>query len=377
MLGHWVALACLCLFSLSALAVNDQDMLKNLRSRLVPLGSDGSLIQSFSQGNQSYVYDQALAVIAFSRAGDEKSATRLLHALEKLQLPDGSLYFSYNLDGTSPYPAEGDRRYAGAIAWVALSATQYQAEFSSRRFVSFNEKILRYLSTEIVNGALRFSPSDISHTAWKENDTAALEHNLDAFAAFRNHSRLNPGEDWKNETMVLRKFILSLWDKNRSHFWSGKNLKTGVVNRDELYLDTQTWSLLALDSQALSEILPRKALQVNCEDLTVEHGGISGFVDSKPTRSPKRHEFVWSEGSLGQILAMEKFGINCGEKSAQDYLGEIHKMISPDGGIAYATDSLNPDFTTKSSVAGTAWMYFALRGFNPFALRETRTVAGR
>ena len=88
-----------------------------------------------------------------------------------------------------------------------------------------------------VQRALRFSPSDVKETTWNENEVAALEHNLDAYAAFSHFQMLNPESDWKFEITALKSFSLSLWDKRRSHFWSGVNLKTGQINKDELYLD--------------------------------------------------------------------------------------------------------------------------------------------
>lgn len=368
-MGRLLALVGLCLFSTSAFADIHQDLLTNLEKRIVKVKGNGSLIQSYPKHKQSYIYDQALAIIAFSRARDQKNARALMKGLQELQLPDGSLYFSYNMDGTSPYPAEGDRRFAGAIAWVALAATHYQAEFATKEFIAFNLRILSYMSSEIIPyGSLRFSPSDIASTPWKENEVAALEHNLDAFAAFTHFSALNADSSWKKEIQILKKFSLSLWDKDRSHFWSGMNVRTKKINRDEMYLDNQTWSVLALDDETLKKIKSKDALALNCDEFYTEAVGISGFFDSRPTRGLLRHEFVWSEGSLGQIMAMEKAGFRCGQKSNAELTASVLKMKTGDGGIAYATKSSNPDFTTASSVAGTAWMWLALNKVNPFSV---------
>ncbi|MES2527825.1 MAG: hypothetical protein V4598_12095 [Bdellovibrionota bacterium] len=376
MAGKLFALVGLWLFSAVTYAVSNQEILNNLRSRIVSLNGDRALIRSFDTHTQSYIYDQALAIIAFSKAGEQKTAKRLLKGLSALQLKDGSLYFSYNLDGTSPYPAEGDRRYAGAISWVALAATHYQSQFKNQEFVSFNLKLLQWLRSEIkpltISGtyheALRFGPSDVAESPWSEKETVALEHNLDAFSAYTHFAQLNPDYEWKMEIASIRKFIMAMWDKKRSHFWSGANLVTGKINKEELYLDNQTWSLLALDFESLKEIDAHSALALNCEMLYVEHEGISGFIDSKPTNGPGKYEFVWSEGTLGQVMAMEKAGFECGPKKAKELISSVQKMKRADGGIGYATTTTNPDFTTSSSVAGTAWMYFASNSINPFSL---------
>lgn len=361
MIKGFIALAgLLCVFSTEA-----SELISNLRSRVQDLSHDrGSLIKSYSTHSQSYIYDQALAIIAFTRSGDLSSARKLLHGLESLQMKDGSLYFSYNMDGTSEYK-NGEKRIAGAISWVALAAVQYQSKFKTKEFYKFNHKLLSYLHSEIVpvgkdQKGLRFSP---------DRDIAALEHNLDAYSAFLHFSEINKSHEWKNEITHLKKFILSMWDNRTKHFWSGANTVTGVINKSELYLDNQTWSLLALDSTTLKEISPDDALELNCEVFHVKDEGVEGFMDSKPTRAPASDKFVWSEGTLGQILAMQKVQKNtCNETSVSVFMENVKKMSKADGGIAYATPTSNKDFSSESSVAGTAWMYFAVHGINPFQI---------
>lgn len=358
------------------------ELITNLQSRLNVSINGNFLIKSFTNHSQSYIYDQALAIIAFTKHGEQKTARKLLRALATLQKQDGSLYFSYYIDGKSPYPEEGDKRFAGAIAWVALAAVTYQNEFKSDEFVNFNYQILDYLISQLKTfkgkdkklRAISFGPSDIAGTPWNENDIGALEHNLDAYAAFLHFSKLNNDEKTKGIAEELKEFILGLWDESKLHFWSGVNLKTGNINKEEFYLDNQTWSLLALDEKILKKLKPKEALTMNCDSLMVEHDGIKGFMDMKPANRPSKLKFVWSEGSAGQFLAMKKVSniyaekITCNDLDAEVLLENIGKMKKKDGGIAYATSSENPDFTTDSSVAGTAWYYFALMGINPFKL---------
>lgn len=369
------------LCALNGLAVTNEELLKNLKSRIHALPEEkGSLIKSFTHHSQSFIYDQALAIIALTKENDQESARSLLKGLASVQMADGSFYFSYFMDGTSPYPGEGDKRISGAMAWVALSATHYQHKFKSKEFFPMNFKLLSYLKKEMVSvkinskeiRTLRFAPNDVASTPFTESDIAALEHNLDAFAAFTHFSKINNLTLWNQEIADLKSFILSMWDKDRSHFWSGVALESGHINKSELYLDNQTWSLLALDRETLKEISPDNALTMNCDSFFVQHEGINGFMDSRPTRSPASHEFVWSEGTLGQVLAMRKLRkmknetVYCKEMTSTDILTSVKKMKKEDGGIAYATNTTKQDFTNASSVAGTAWLYFAANDFNPF-----------
>jgi hypothetical protein len=384
MFGRCLGLIMLGLFCLSAFGTSNSDLNNNLKSRLHTVPQGGKLIKSFTNHSQSYIYDQALAIIAFSKQGDQQNAKSLLQALAKLQMTDGSLYFSYYLNGKSPYPTEGDKRYAGAIAWVALAAITYQNKFNSKEYVNFNFKVLKYLASQIkpvkINGvalrAISFGPTDLAATSWNESQTAALEHNLDAYSAFLHFSQINKNDKWKITAAELKEFNLAMWDSSRSHFWSGADLKSGVVNKQELYLDNQTWSLLALDKKILKDLKTKDALDFNCDQFMVEHEGVTGFMDSKPVRRPASSKFVWSEGTAGQILAMSrhneihKENLTCQGHKTGKFLDDIKKMKKEDGGIAYATSTTNPDFTTSSSVAGTVWYYFASNNINPFHLDQ-------
>lgn len=378
LIGLW-AFACA-----SVWAAPPDPMIENLRSRLHEFpASGGLLIKSFTNHSQSYVYDQALAIIAFTKHGDQKTASALLKGLAHLQKSDGSLYFSYYMDGKSPYPDEGgDKRFAGAIAWVAMSAVHYQNQFRSKEFLDFNSKVLTYLKSQMQPfrikdqdlRAVTFAPNDIPGTPWEEQSTVALEHNLDAYSAFHYFNKLNPHPTWEKEAKDLKSFILAMWDPVRTHFWSGANIKTGLINKGEMYLDNQSWSLLTLDKETLKSLNPIEALQINCEAFYVNQEKISGFMDSKPTRRPASQKFIWSEGTYGQVLAMEKIqsenktAILCDEKSAKFFLKSADGLIKEDGGVAYSNAKDHPDFSTASSVAGTAWKYFADHGINPFQL---------
>lgn len=376
-------LALIGLLSAFQICASELALLNTLNSRIqdLPKGQ-GALIKSFDNHSQSYIYDQALAIIAFSKAQNKTQAKKLLDGLKTLQLKDGSLYFSYYMNGISPYPTEGDRRIAGAIAWVALAASHYQHQFKSNEFKIFNLKILHYLKGQmssiemkgVKTKAVRFAPHDIASTPFQENDVISLEHNLDAFSAFTHYGKINNTDDWQQSADELKIFIKQMWDKNKDHFWSGAMIKDGIVAKSELYLDNQTWTLLALDRSDLLEISSEKALHLNCEELFVQKDGVTGFMDSKPSNRPSKHAFIWSEGTLGQILAMRKVSelkkkeIYCNNMKAEDFLNSIKKMKMKDGGIAYATPNANPDFTTDSSIAGTAWLYFAIGNINPFQL---------
>jgi len=352
--------------------------------------SPARFVRSFLDIDQFYLYDQALAVFAFTRASEAGHAKTVLNALKNHWEAHGNAgwwYFSYNHDGSgSSYPMEGDRRMAGAIAWVAMSINYYKImNPSDTDYDVMAKAVMEYLRNETrsisVNGlngkALRFGPSNYSPTVWDESDTTSLEHNLDFYAALGSFATAFPADSdlaaYSSLRTEVKTFIDSLWITSQNRFYPGAVFSTNLPNADEVYLDTQSWGVLALGSSY------QKGLASNCELFVEKAGyfqgggaGITGFFDYRPSNLEPNHRFVWSEGTAGQILALaaveaeQGVSLTCKGLSRTNFLTSLRGMSDSKGGVPYSTETTNDSFTTSSSVAGTAWLYFANVGFNPF-----------
>lgn len=337
-----------------------------LEGQMRPYKTDQAFIQSYTDRSQSYLYDQALAIIAFSRAGDHVRAKQLVKSLETVQNADGTWYFSYYLDGKSPHPAEGDMRPHGAIAWAALAVLTYEKESKDKSFREVWKKSLQHLEKNIVwiprlkQHGLRFSSVDNKNTKWNEREVAALEHALDGVAAFRLAFILSDDKRWKKSQKQLEDFSVSMWDEAEGHFWSGANMLTGKINRSEFYLDNQSWSALALSHLPLKEKF-QSALQASCR-LSVVSGTRRGFSESRSPAS--QQEFIWSEGTAGKALALSLQQGQCGETSAAQYMETLESMKIA-GGVQYVDRPHVPEFTDSPSVAGTVWTWFLRHRINP------------
>lgn len=337
-----------------------------LEGQMRPYKIDQAFIQSYTDRSQSYLYDQALAIIAFSRAGDHVRAKQLVKSLETVQNADGTWYFSYYLDGKSPHPAEGDMRPHGAIAWAALAVLTYEKESKDKSFREVWKKSLQHLEKNIVwiprlkQHGLRFSSVDNKKTKWNEREVAALEHALDGVAAFRLAFILSDDKRWKKSQKQLEDFSVSMWDEAEGHFWSGANMLTGKINRSEFYLDNQSWSALALSHLPLKEKF-QSALQASCR-LSVVSGTRRGFSESRSPAS--QQEFIWSEGTAGKALALSLQQGQCGETSAAQYMETLESMKIA-GGVQYVDRPHVPEFTDSPSVAGTVWTWFLRHRINP------------
>lgn len=357
--------------SLLSLALNtvEASEIDWLTKQMRPLGRSMSLIQSYQDFPRSYIYDQALAIIAFTEAKKFSEAQRLISALEKLQLKDGSWYFSYHLDGTSPHPNEGDMRPHGAIAWVSLAILTYQKKTHDPRFAPVWNKALNYLSLYLrkvpyIEGeGLLFSSTDNAKTAWNETEIVALEHTLDIYASYRLAYQLTGSKRWLTKQKAVETFVFGMWDKERGHFWPGVHAQTGKINRHEFYLDNQSWSALAFVGHPEKEKF-KKSLMASCALTTIE-GKLVGFSESRSPAS--KQEFIWSEGTAGKALALVLYEQTCDNTSHESYLKTLDSM-GVEGGVRYINQAQVADFSNAPSVAGTVWTWFLRHKLNPFGV---------
>lgn len=343
-----------------------------------PYGA-GRLIRSFHDMDSAFLYDQALAVIAFSLAGERANAEQIINAMAKLQGPSGAWVFAYTTDGADANPGT-DMRIAGANAWFGMALNAYQKAFASSTYLAMSTRLHDYLRGELVgvtiNGAprsgLRFAPTDY---APGRSGIFALEHQLDAYASMHQYHALNGGNQYLAAATALRQMSESLW--NGTRFLGGYDANTQTLNTSERYLDTYSWSVLALGNTGSAGQPFASALPAMCDYFSVNGkldypsrkvSGIVGFHDAIHNGVPPA-PFVWSEGSLGAIMAMRQGapGMQCAGNSADRMLESLNYMVDKLGSMPYATRNGNPDFTSSGSVAGTAWLYYANQGKNPYA----------
>lgn len=347
----------------------DDPQIQNLARRLsVKTG----LVKSYSDREAFYLYDQALAVIAFSRAGERGAARRVLRALEERQLDTGAWPFMFDRNGDAKGAAE-QRRYSGAVAWVVMATNTYRAQTNSPRFDRMATRALEHLHRLIASvehrgvssRAVRFNDVDLAATPWDETELVSVEHNLDAYAAFRGYAGLTGSGRHAETARAIRAFLESMW--NGEHFHAGYRLDLHTVSDDDLYLDTQSWGVLALGGHGAGSVYLR-GLETNCRRMLVRDSDFGvGFRE----RAGVRERFLWTEGTLGMVLALRSAAAAggaaaCGGRAPGAFLLDVEGLADDEGGVPYAAGSTPSEFSTSSSVAGTAWLYFARTNYNPF-----------
>lgn len=362
-----------------------EDYLRYLRKRLVTPAKGrhqpARWIESYEGKARAYTYDQALAVIAFTHAGDQRSARQILNALRNFQRPNGGWLFSY--------PEDDQNQISGAIAWVAMAGNAYAERFRSKEFDGMTRAALKHLAAQLVSirvgkqkhQAVRFAPKDDRRTVWDESTVISLEHNLDAYAAFRGY-RGKAQTQYRTIASTLRRFVESQWAGN--HFRPGFRTDQNRPNLEELYLDTQTWGLLALGPVGAKGQDFSKGLEFACDGFISENQSSVGMFDYRPARGQAPDHFIWSEGTLGVIAATHVLQPGqtdpeipgCEGRRVSELWKSIRTMTRPSGGVAYATKNRR-GFSTRASVAGTAWAYFAAVRHNPFSPEPTTRSGSR
>lgn len=365
--------------SLNAQIAGLQSMMNTPLIQGGPYG-DGRLARSFRDMDSAFLYDQALAVIAFSQAGDQAHAEMIINAMARLQGPSGAWVFAYMADGSDANPGV-DMRIAGSNAWFAMALNAYQKAFNSTKYLTMSTRLHDYLLRELIpitiNGTaqrgLRFAPTN--YVAGRAG-IYALEHQLDAYAAMHQYYALNGGSQYLSASTDLQRMSESLW--NGTRFVAGYDANTNSLNTGERYLDNYSWSVLALGNTGSKRQKFSGALAALCDYFTVSGKldypsrkvtGVVGFYDVIYNNVPSSSPFVWSEGSLGAVMAMRQGApaMTCAGNLPGDILESMNYMVDKLKNMPYATQNGNPDFTSSGSVAGTAWLYFANQNKNPYA----------
>ncbi len=398
------------ILALPATTIADESVERSLqwmRSQIVPNTlistpdpSRRGLILSYAPGSgrpgplhrKSFVYDGALAAIAFTMAGDGETASRILSALTRVQRPDGSFWFSYNVDNTWPAEADHDMAIvrAGANAWVGYAFTFYlenRPATDDRRskrerdaFLASARRTGDFLLTLRVKGGLirggqgavrlGVTPDGRSVEEFYDDHPirwVSAEHNISSYFFLNALGKVTADLRYSIAAREIRQGLLgSLWQDDMGQFAQGIG-PDGTLDRTRA-LDCASWGALFLLAAGETE-KAAKALRTAESIYRSSHGKIEGhrpyhekpiYDDAKVQRlllpdSPmtrwKDIPFVWSEGTMGVALAHVRRG---DAARAAKLAGDIVEMREG-GGIRYATREFPYEFSSSPSVAGTAW----------------------
>ncbi len=344
----------------------------------------------------AFTYDQALAAnvfLLFKNPAGAKKIFNFFYRKEKENFV--GFHNAYYVD--SGEVAE-HAIHCGPNIWLGIAVMQYTQKTGDAQYLPLARRIASWLMAiqdQDAAGGLRGGPQ----FSW-----FSTEHNLDAYAFFGMLYQMTREEPYN----IAQEKTLS-WLKNYAMTPHSDDYKIPPVKRGRgdatIATDTFAWSLASLGPETLLSIgmNPREIMdfaQKQCEvkghfkrpdGSLVE---VSGFDFAKPGHVA-RGGIISSEWSAQMVISyqvLSRFFLKGADmaqardyqEKADSYLKELNKLIiaSPsakgqgEGCLPYATKDdadtghgwRTPQGTSTGSVAGTAYMLMALKGFNPLML---------
>jgi hypothetical protein len=368
--------------------------------------------------NAAYVYDNALAMIAFMARGtdeDWKRAEMLAKAFNLCHnhdpsFGDGRLRNGYKsgdvfdpVNGNALFPAIWDENtnkmlvdqfslntHTGNLAWAVIALSGYYKEGKGKPILdpavldsakSTAIKLANWICDSTCNNALGPPGFLGGFEGGKLVEWKSSEHNLDSFIAFSQLAEIDAlnADKWLQEAAYAQTFIDSMWNPPNSYFYAGTDI-SGGKNR-AFYEDVQSWSLLAALYAGAIENIPQRNLDaVNkvIDSCRVEHCGFTGF-DFDTDR-----DGVWFEGTAHMATV---FGMLNDYANADLFLQQLRnaqknsKHSNGKGVVAACHDGLTTGlewkYLNRLHVGATAWYIFAEMAYNPYtvSVRPPKTLS--
>jgi len=353
-------------------------------------GTDEAIINNFA-----YLYDNAVAALALSYAGEDERARQIADAIvfalnHDRFYSDGRLRNAYSSGDPRSFPGWFSERgtefaripgfydtgdgswyedyYAvststGNLAWAMLALEEcYGNAPEHADYLDAARRIGDFILT-LKDERGGFTGG---YEGWEPNAVKATykstEHNIDLISAYERLSALTGDQKYKDAAAWAESFVLSMYDAEKGVFYTGTENDGVTVNKDVVPLDSNTWAVLALgtdftDGPAVMDFVER--------NMAVNSG--YDFNDDK--------DGVWFEGTAQVALVYKQLG---NTEKYEKILAYLNSRQLPDGSIPAADrDGVSTGFVVsgtdipwkygnRAHIGATAWLAFAQMGRNPF-----------
>lgn len=370
---------------------------------------------------RSIIYDDALAVIAFTMNKDYKSASQILMAMNRLLRKDGGLWFGYNVnnDWPSEKDYEGSTDRAGATAWVGYSAVFYirarmaedpaflETSRDAKPVLNLAKSLGDYLLKMQINKkndlrdglitggknsfSLKYKNNAVTEI-FKETeiDWISSEHNIDAYFFLRDLAALTENKAYDKAATSIKNSMLRVWSEKDKQYYRG--IKPGFIDT-ALALDCASWGAVfslsagrpehaAMSLETIEKLYSSSALSLSGKstvqgykpyaDKEIYEESDSGIVNhyfpELEGSTWDRISGVWVEGSMGAALAYLKSG---NREKAAEILKNMLPLQNKTGGFIYFTREIPHEFSTYVSVASTAWFIMIASALEDPAIAES------
>jgi hypothetical protein len=340
-----------------------------------------NLIDSYEDGDKTvgatdsaYIYDQALAVFAFTCLDDHGNARRLLEGLSVIQNEDGSFPFCVSAKTGEVYSSA---KYTGTNAWVVMAVDYYTCVTGDITYVTMASNCTNwFLQFKDTDGGIKGGINDSGYNIpWK-----STEHNLDAYVALSNLCHITGNSTYCIAAKDVREWIgVEVWNDSEGRFWRGENDSYCV-------LDVNPWGILALGTKGHEGEDYRRALDWgddNCRNTLNWRGFCEDIYDIEGFDFNCDCDTVWIEGTESMSCALLYANYTVDGKNSDYFHREMEKLhgVTGDGGLPYSTNPGTVDESGElsanySSVAGTTWYSFSEKQLNPFETGEIEIFEG-
>lgn len=317
--------------------------------------------------DRSFVYDDALAMIALSLLGRRDEARAIGNTITALLTADATLGFSFSLASPSFYNVRYVR--AGTMAWAGYALALYDAITHERRFTPAAQRIADRLLASRVDapGDPRVGLVPGGRGAWRDHyrrfdpdhvaSYCATEHQIDTYFLLDALADSDPTGRYRAAADQLgARVVDALWMPTEGRFAVAVT-ERGVAT--ERALDAAgAWGalfLLARGDRARAVL----SLDYTLGAFSRRGGGLRGFtpyagaVPDYPEQDFS--ETLFAEGTAGVAMALLRVGRAREAGELSDSLRTLQR--EGDGGVVYAVPA-SEDFPELAAAAPTAWLLF-------------------
>ncbi len=334
--------------------------------------------------NTAYIYDNALAMLAFMANGtpeDWQRAEVLGRSFIYCQENDRDFngqYLDYRLrnayragdladplTGFTLLPSTTDEfnasTHSGNMAWAMIAMLTYYEQQKDEDFLFSAKKIGEWIFQCIDSTSLKgyfggYEGYGHSRVFWK-----SIEHNIDIYVAFKKLYDITKDQVWFDRAEHAKHFIEAMWNENGPYFWIGTK-DSANINDSTLVEDAQSWAIMALkDPQYLG------AIDWTKNNLRLSHHGFDGFDFNTDL------DGIWFEGTAHMAISFLMIGDNENYDFYMNQLrsAQVNASNGDSCGIVAAchdgvSTGLNWGYFNRLHVGATAWYIFAEKQWNPY-----------
>jgi hypothetical protein len=332
------------------------------------------LLPSLEKKEDCFVYDQALAAMAFTHKGDYKKARKILNFFDNVRKRHikelGEIWgFTdvYKRDGK-----ETETRAAGPAAWVLMALNYYFHKTGDTEFLPFATDIADWLISlqSIEGGVIGGYYGNGRPMIW-----ISSEHNFDCYAALRDLGLITKNEKYLKAAKEIKRWLDDeAWDAEDKRFLLGRR-------NPNFATDLSSWAVLSLGNDYIPSLDFAIEKGLNTQVYQVKGVEVEGFdFGSAYKTSPfPDKDAVWFEGTAHMVLAFEEAGRH---EERFYFMKELDECLTESeafphtAGLPYASNEGTPVYDSwlmqdrPLCISSTAWYYFAKNSFNPFSALE-------